>query len=236
MSRLDTPPTRLVARAGDRSSRGARRARGGTRAQVFSRRSESTAIRVGSSGYFEKRIYTPLAFSSNDKGIWISSVQSPTSSTFSRPHLQRHSLATFPVHHFQSNASHALYPYSPCQQYSLFTPAPSPLPAMHLQLRPRATTYNHALSPINPRNGIADHLIHDCLCALPLVDHGSSLAHQERARVVHGIVVNVIAQGFKVVLNGDGTLASKIFDFLRPVFFPVLDIGVVADAERTALE
>jgi len=37
------------------------------------------------------------------------------------------------------------------------------------------------------------------------------------------------------VLDGDRAFGGEVFDFLRAVFFPVADVGVVADAEGAAL-
>ncbi len=37
------------------------------------------------------------------------------------------------------------------------------------------------------------------------------------------------------MLDGDRAFGGEVFDFLRAVFFPVADVGVVADAEGAAL-
>ena len=37
------------------------------------------------------------------------------------------------------------------------------------------------------------------------------------------------------MLDRDRALGGEVFDFLGAVFFPVADVGVVADAEGTAL-
>jgi hypothetical protein len=94
---------------------------------------------------------------------------------------------------------------------------------------------HHLLPLIQPSDGIPNHLVDNGLGALPLVDHGGSFAHQEGAGVVHGLVVNVVAEFLEVVLDGDGAFGGQFFDFSGPVLFPVLDVRVVADSERSAL-
>ena len=94
---------------------------------------------------------------------------------------------------------------------------------------------HHTLPLCQALHSIIDHLIHNLLGALLLIHHRRGLAHQERARAVHGVVVDVVAEGFKVVLDGDGAFGGEGLDFLGAVFFPVTDVGVVADAEGAAL-
>lgn len=50
----------------------------------------------------------------------------------------------------------------------------------------------HRLALVQPLYRIAHHLVHNLLCALSLVYHGGSFAHQERSCIVHRLVVNVI--------------------------------------------
>jgi len=52
---------------------------------------------------------------------------------------------------------------------------------------------HHALALCQPLHRVANHLIHNLLCALLLVHHRRRLAHQERAGVVHGVIVDVVA-------------------------------------------
>lgn len=101
-----------------------------------------------------------------------------------------------------------------------------------LQLRP--SSY-HGLPPGQPRHGIVHHLVHNRLRALLLRNHGRRFPHQEWAPVVHGLIVDIVAQSLKIVLDRDDALAGQVFDLLRSVFLPVFDIGVVEHAEGTAL-
>lgn len=94
---------------------------------------------------------------------------------------------------------------------------------------------NQLVALLDPSNGIVDQLVDDGLGGLLLVDHGGGLAHQVGTGVVNVLVINVIGQVLHVVLNGDDTLGSELLDLVGAVLFPVLDVGVVADTERTAL-
>lgn len=59
--------------------------------------------------------------------------------------------------------------------------------------------------------------------------------HQEWSGLVHHFIRNIISQGLKVMLDRDFALCSKLLDFLRTLVFPVLDILIGADTERTTL-
>ena len=50
----------------------------------------------------------------------------------------------------------------------------------------------HLLPLSKPLHSIADHLIHNLLGTLLLVDYSCSLAHEEWAGVVHGVIINVV--------------------------------------------
>jgi len=94
---------------------------------------------------------------------------------------------------------------------------------------------HHLLSLCHPCNGIGNHLIHNLLGGLLLVHNRSRLAHQERPGIVHGLIIDIITQFLEVVFYGDGTLGGEVLDFLGTVFFPIFDVGIVADAEGSAL-
>lgn len=98
--------------------------------------------------------------------------------------------------------------------------------------RPRA----HRLPPPQPRHRVCDHLIHNRLRALPLIHHRRRLAHQKRPRIVHRLIINLIAQIFEIVFYGDRALGGEVLDLLRAIELPVLDVGVVAHAEGSSGE
>ena len=102
-----------------------------------------------------------------------------------------------------------------------------------LQLTPSPN--NHTLPLRHPCNRVTHHLVHNSFCALLLVDHGCGLAHQERARAVHCLVVNVVSERLEVMFNWDSAFGSERFDLGGAVLFPVLDVRIVADAEGSAL-
>ena len=87
---------------------------------------------------------------------------------------------------------------------------------------------------VHPPDRIRDHLVDDSLGRLLFTDDSRGFAHEERASVVHGLIVDFI-HVLKVVLHRDDTFAGEILDLLCPVLFPVLNIGVVAHPERSAL-
>lgn len=90
--------------------------------------------------------------------------------------------------------------------------------------------------PLHDSTGIGDELVHDGLGGLLLVNDSGDLAHQERTGVVEGIIIDVIREVLHIVLDGDDTLGGELLDFLGAVLLPVLNVGVVADAERAAGE
>ena len=95
---------------------------------------------------------------------------------------------------------------------------------------------NHRVSNLQPLDGIGDELVDNLACSLLLFDNGGDLAHQEGSRVVHGLVVNVVAELLQVVLNGYYALACELLDLVLPVLFPVGHVWVVADTERSSGE
>ena len=84
-------------------------------------------------------------------------------------------------------------------------------------------------------NGVADHLINNRFGAFSLINHCCGFAHQERPRVVHGLIIDVITQGLEVVLNRYSAFRCEFLDLLRAIGFPVLDVGVGADTEGSSL-
>jgi len=103
-----------------------------------------------------------------------------------------------------------------------------PVITTHLQFR------KHLVTLLDPCSGISNQLVNNSLGALLLVHNSGGLAHQERSCVIHSIVINVITQSLKVVLNGNNTLARKLLDLRSAVLLPVFDICVIADTERSA--
>lgn len=57
-----------------------------------------------------------------------------------------------------------------------------------------------------------------------------------RAGVVQSIVIDFVSEVLEVVFDGDDALDCEILDLLRAVLFPVLDVGVVTDTQRSALD
>ena len=88
---------------------------------------------------------------------------------------------------------------------------------------------------LHHRTGLRDHLINNNLGGLLLIDDSSDLAHQEWTSVVESVIIDVVGKVLHIVLNGDNAFSSELLNLLGAVLFPVLDIGVVADTERTAL-
>lgn len=82
---------------------------------------------------------------------------------------------------------------------------------------------------------LIDQLINDSLGRLLLVDHSGRLTHQEGTSVVNRLVINVVRQVLKVMLDGNDTLGGQLLDIFGSVLFPVLDVRVLADTERTTL-
>lgn len=93
----------------------------------------------------------------------------------------------------------------------------------------------HLVALLQQSSGVRDELVNNSLGRLLFRHNGSDLAHQERPSVVQRLVVNVIGQVLEIVLDGDDTLGGQLLDFFLAVLFPVLDVGVVADAQGTAL-
>jgi hypothetical protein len=73
---------------------------------------------------------------------------------------------------------------------------------------------NHLLALAKPLDSITNHLINNRLCWDLLVDDSGGLTHQEGSGVVHRLVINIITQGLKVMLDWNDTLAGELFDFL----------------------
>ena len=86
------------------------------------------------------------------------------------------------------------------------------------------------LALVDDLDGITNKLINKSLCRLLLVDSGSSLTHQEWAGVVHGLIIDIITELLKVVLDWDYALGGELLDLLCAVLLPVVDVVVLADA------
>ena len=95
---------------------------------------------------------------------------------------------------------------------------------------------DHSTSLSHPFYSSGDHLIDDLLRRLSLIDDGSCFAHQERPRIIHRIIVDVVSQSLKVMFDRDGAFRCKILDFSCAILFPVFDVRIIADTERSALK
>lgn len=60
-----------------------------------------------------------------------------------------------------------------------------------------------AVANLDVLDSLVNHLVHDDLCGQALVDDGGGLAHEERSRVVHHVVVEVVTLALNVMLDGD---------------------------------
>jgi hypothetical protein len=89
---------------------------------------------------------------------------------------------------------------------------------------------------LQPLYSITDKLVDNFPCGLLVFHNSSDLAHQERARIVHCLVIKIVAQLLEVVLDRQYALAGELLDLARPVLFPVCNVWVVADTERSARE
>jgi hypothetical protein len=112
------------------------------------------------------------------------------------------------------------------------TPYHNPI-HMNLQL---TLPDNHRAPPGHTLHRLLDHLIHNLLGALPLIHHRSRLPHQERPRIIHRLIIHIIAHLLKIVLHGDRSLLRELLDLGRAVLLPVLDVWIVAHAQRAAGE
>ena len=92
------------------------------------------------------------------------------------------------------------------------------------------------LALVDGLDGITNKLINESLCGLLLVDSGGSLTHQEWAGVVHGLIIDIITELLKVVLDWDYALRGQLLDLLCAVLLPVVDIVVLADAHWATSE
>ena len=107
---------------------------------------------------------------------------------------------------------------------------------LQLTRPPASTTHNHTLPHPQPRHRIPNHLIHNSLGALPLLHHRRRLAHQKRPRIIHHLVINVIAQRLEIVFHGYDPLARQLLDLARAVLLPIPDVLVIPNAQRPARE
>lgn len=103
-------------------------------------------------------------------------------------------------------------------------------PLIRLQLR------DQLVAGLQPFNSITDQLINNSLGRLLLVNDSGSLAHQERTRIVHGLIINLITELLEVVLDRDHTLGRQVLDLLLSVLLPVADVLVLADAHWATRE
>lgn len=89
---------------------------------------------------------------------------------------------------------------------------------------------------VNDRDSLRYHLIDDDLCRFSLVDDRSRQSHQVGSRIVHLFVGQVVAFGVEIVLDRDDTFVGQVFDLVLSVLFPVGDVGIAADTERSSRE
>jgi len=89
---------------------------------------------------------------------------------------------------------------------------------------------------LDPFDRLRHHLVNDDLRALLLVDHRRSLAHQERPRIIHRLIVDIVTHALQIGLDGDDALLRQILDVVLPVRLPVVDIRVGPHTQRTTSE
>jgi hypothetical protein len=64
---------------------------------------------------------------------------------------------------------------------------------------------NEAVSGLEPRYSLVDHLINNNLCGLLFIHNSSGFTHEEWAGVVQSIIIKLITKAFKVMLDRDFT-------------------------------
>jgi hypothetical protein len=89
---------------------------------------------------------------------------------------------------------------------------------------------------LQPGDGVINELIDNGFGGLEVVDNSGSLAHQPWACIVQGLVINVVRKFLEVIFDWNDALLGKLFNICGTVFFPVLDIWVVANTEWAPLE
>jgi hypothetical protein len=91
------------------------------------------------------------------------------------------------------------------------------------------------VTALNCCHGTVNHIVNNPFGRLLVVDNGSGFAHEERSGVIQSIVIDIVAQVLHVILDGNLSASGERLDFLRTVFFPVLDVWVGAHTQRTSL-
>lgn len=95
---------------------------------------------------------------------------------------------------------------------------------------------NQGVVCLNNAHGTSNHLINDLPRALPLVHNSSGLTHKERSCVIHGVIIDIISKTLHVPFDWNCSLACELLDLVLAVLFPVSNVWVVANAERSASE
>lgn len=95
---------------------------------------------------------------------------------------------------------------------------------------------NHLVTLLQESSSIRNELINNSLGGLLLVHNSSDLTHQEGTGIVQGVIINIIGQVLKVVLDGDDTLGSKLLNLLGAVLLPVQNVRVLTDAQGATSE
>lgn len=109
----------------------------------------------------------------------------------------------------------------------------TPPKTFHLEL---ALGHNGRVALPDLIHSTLHHLVDDLPRRLALVDNRTGLAHQERPGIIHGVIVDIIAHALQVVLHRNYTLGRQLLDLLRTLDLPVVDVRVVAHAQRAAGE
>jgi hypothetical protein len=81
---------------------------------------------------------------------------------------------------------------------------------------------------------LGDHLVHDGLSGLLIVDDGSDLTHQERVRVIQNFIVELVVtlQFLHFIFKGNYSLTRQLRNLVPTIGLPVRNVRVVADSQR----
>lgn len=71
-----------------------------------------------------------------------------------------------------------------------------------------SSCYKHRLPLSQPTHCTINHLVDDCFGAFLFVHYGRDFAHQERSRVVQGLIIDVVGQFLEIVFHGNDAFAG----------------------------
>jgi len=80
---------------------------------------------------------------------------------------------------------------------------------------------------------LSDHFVHDSLSGHLIVDNGSDLTHQERARIIHNFIVELPAtlQLLDITFIGNYSLTRQFRNLVPAIGLPVRNVRVVTDSQ-----